>query len=87
MCVSEALLYHGWHRDFDLPIMVLLGIGPGDRELLGCFYLWGAQAPKWEIARCFARAYDRIIEAANNTPRPYIYWVSRTGKLNPQPIP
>ena len=54
---------------------------------IGCFYLWGAESPKWEIMRCFARAYDKIIEAANNTPCPYIYWVSRTGKLNPQPIP
>jgi hypothetical protein len=54
---------------------------------IGCFYLWGAEAPKWEIMRCFARAYDKIIEAADNTPRPYIYRVSRMGKLIPQPIP
>jgi len=53
---------------------------------VGCFYLWGAKATKWEIMRCFARAYDEIVEAADNTPRPYIYWVSRTGKLTRQPL-
>ena len=49
---------------------------------LGCFYLWGAQKPKWEILRCFARAYDRIIEAAETKPRPFIYRVTRTGLLH-----
>ncbi|MCH8061015.1 MAG: hypothetical protein IH861_00765 [Chloroflexi bacterium] len=54
---------------------------------IGCFYLWGAEAPKWEIMRCFARGYDRIIEAAITTPRPFIYWVSKTGLLKEQPLP
>jgi hypothetical protein len=54
---------------------------------IGCFYLWGAEARKWDIARCFARAYDNIIDKAATTPRPFIYWVSRSGKLTLQPIP
>lgn len=54
---------------------------------IGCFYLWGAEAVKWETMRCFARAYDRIIAAAQKTPGPYIYWVSRMGRLTSQPIP
>ena len=54
---------------------------------IGCFYLWGPKAPKWEILRCFARAYDRIIEADAITPKPFIYWVSKTGILKPEPIP
>ena len=48
---------------------------------LGCFYLWGAEARKWEILQCFARAYDNIVQAAETTPRPFIYEVTRTGKL------
>ena len=54
---------------------------------IGCFYLWGAQAPKWEILRCFARGYDRIIRAAANTPRPFIFWVAQIGILTPIRIP
>ncbi len=48
---------------------------------LGCFYLWGASETKWEILRCFARAYDNIVEAAATTPRPFIYRVIRSGNL------
>ena len=54
---------------------------------VGCFYLWGSEAPKWEIMRCFARSYDRIVEAVQNTQPPYIYWVSKIGKLTRQLIP
>ena len=54
---------------------------------IGCFYLWGAEATKWDILQCFVRGYDRIIQATEATPRPFIYWVSRLGKLTPQPIP
>lgn len=54
---------------------------------IGCFYLWGAEARKWEILRCFARGYDRIVRAAGDTPRPFIYWITQTGLLRPVPIP
>ena len=48
---------------------------------LGCFYLWGAEEPKWRILQCFARAYDKIVEAAETTTRPFIYEVTRAGTL------
>ena len=54
---------------------------------LGCFYLWGAEAPKWQIFQCFARAYDKIVKAAETTPRPFIYRVTRMGNLRPVVIP
>lgn len=54
---------------------------------IGCFYLWGAEATKWEIMRCFARAYDHIIEAGTSTPKPFIYRVNQRGKLTVVPIP
>ena len=40
---------------------------------IGCFYLWGAEATRWKKLQCFARAYDRIVEAEANTPKPFIY--------------
>ena len=54
---------------------------------LGCFYLWGAQAPKWRILQCFARAYDNIVKASQTTPRPFIYKVNEMGTLQPVVIP
>ena len=53
---------------------------------IGCFYLWGAEATRWQKMICFARAYDRIIEAEANTPKPFIYRVERTGRLRAIPI-
>ena len=46
---------------------------------VGVFYLWGAEAPKWETLRLFTQCYDRIVHRAETTPRPFIYRVGRTG--------
>jgi hypothetical protein len=54
---------------------------------IGCFYLWGAEATRWEKLRCLVRAYDRIIEAEANTSRPFIYRVARIGRLKPIDVP
>jgi hypothetical protein len=54
---------------------------------VGCFYLWGSEAKRWEKLRCFARAYDRIIQAEANTPKPFIYRVTKLGALHPIQIP
>lgn len=54
---------------------------------IGCFYLWGAEARRWEKMRCFARAYARIVEAEAHTPRPFIYRVTETGLLQRVRIP
>lgn len=48
---------------------------------IGCFYLSGANASKWETMRVFARAYDRILGAALNTPRPFVYRIDKLGRL------
>ena len=50
---------------------------------VGCFYLWDAESPRWEKLRCFARAYDDILEKETTTPKPFIYRISRTGRLTP----
>lgn len=48
---------------------------------IGAFYLWGAEQPKWETMRVFAKAYDKITEAADDTDRPFVYRVHRSGAL------
>ena len=54
---------------------------------MGCFYLWGASALRWEKMRCFLRAYENILEAAARTPRPFIYRVTEKGRLVSHTIP
>ncbi|MGE4240133.1 hypothetical protein [Ramlibacter sp.] len=54
---------------------------------VGCFYLWGGSAKKYEKAQCFFRAYDRILRAIATTPRPFIYDVQRSGRLKKVKIP
>ena len=48
---------------------------------IGVFYIWGAEERQWEILRCFARAYDRIIETSLSSERPFIYRVIKCGRL------
>ena len=57
------------------------------RHRIGCFYLWGANAKRWDIARCFMTAAPAIIEAAQLTTRPFIFRVDRSGNLNSVPLP
>ena len=54
---------------------------------VGCFYLWGSEAARWDKLKCFARAYDRILEAEASTPKPFIYRVSKICGLRPVNIP
>lgn len=48
---------------------------------LGCFYLWGAQMPRWDKVRLFARAYDKIVRVMNTERPPFVYRVDRRGVL------
>ena len=48
---------------------------------MGCFYLWGAQALRWEKMRCFLNAYERILDAIATTPKPFIYRINRFSRL------
>ena len=54
---------------------------------VGAFYLWGADAPKWETMRVFARAYDKIIDATLKTSRPFVYRVHKHGGLYEVALP
>jgi hypothetical protein len=49
---------------------------------VGAFYLWGAEATKWETFRCFARGYDNILQRTEITPTPFVFKVERGGNLN-----
>ena len=54
---------------------------------IGCFYLWGCHAKRWQKMQCFARAYERIVEAEKTTPKPFIYIIGQMGKLQRITIP
>ena len=81
--------YHGWNlighdSRHHLEEAELSAIKQYD---MGCFYLWGAEALRWEKMRCFLRAYERILDAANRTPRPFVYRVSQKGGLTSVILP
>ena len=48
---------------------------------IGAFYLWGAEAHRWETMRVLARAYERILHAAAVTDRPFVFRVQKSGGL------
>ncbi len=54
---------------------------------IGCFYLWGQHAPKWDTFRVLARAFDRIVERARITRRPYIYKIRKDSGIVPVRLP
>jgi len=54
---------------------------------IGCFCMWGSESKRWEKMRCFAKAYARIVEAESTTPKPFIYRVTKLGRLKPIVIP
>ena len=48
---------------------------------VGLFYLEGAELPMWETMRLIMRTFDRIVAAAESTPRPFVFRVRRNGRL------
>lgn len=45
------------------------------------FYLWGAQATKWQKMQAFAAGFDRIMAEAAATKGPFVRRVTRTGHI------
>jgi PIN like domain len=54
---------------------------------IGCFYLWGANAPLWEKLHCFMGAYRRIAKVATTVGKPFIYDVTHNCQLKQIKIP
>ena len=54
---------------------------------VGCFYIWGAQANKWQKMVSLCKGLDAMIDAAAITPKPFIYDVQKSGRLIQVPIP
>lgn len=48
---------------------------------VGCFTLGGDSLSRWEQVRVLARAWDRIQEVIDNTPRPFIFTIHVDGRL------
>jgi hypothetical protein len=54
---------------------------------VGCFYIWGAEANKWQKVQALGRGLDAMLAAAASTPKPFIFDAARNGKLTQVPIP
>jgi len=54
---------------------------------IGCFYLWGANAPVWDKMRCFMGACNGILDRANVAQRPFIYDVMGNCQIKQITIP
>jgi hypothetical protein len=54
---------------------------------LGCFYLWGAEAKKWDKAKLFFKALSQIEIMAATTARPFVYSVKKNGNLKRVKLP
>lgn len=48
---------------------------------VGCFYLWGANALPYEKARCFLKAYEKILHVVQTTPKPFIFSIDKNSRL------
>ena len=48
---------------------------------IGCFYLWGANATRWQKMQCFAKAYNRMTQIATQKVRPFIYKVDKNSRV------
>ena len=49
---------------------------------MGCFYLPGRNAVKWQKLRFFLNAYEKIVEVATTEARPFIYRINNRGALD-----
>ena len=54
---------------------------------VGCFYIWGAEANKWQKMVALCKALDTMVAAAALTQKPFIFDVQNSGKLIRVPIP
>jgi hypothetical protein len=54
---------------------------------VGCFYIWGAEADKWQKMIALCKAYENIAEASQTTAKPFIYSCAKGGSLTQIPIP
>jgi hypothetical protein len=43
------------------------------------FYLWGANAKRWDKVRLFAKVYDKIVAVIQSQRPPFIYRVHKSG--------
>jgi PIN domain-containing protein len=53
----------------------------------GCFYLPGANSPTWDKLYYFVRGYRGIEWRVRETPRPFIFNLSREGRFKRVKIP
>lgn len=54
---------------------------------IGCFYLWGGNATRWEKMTLFFKSYKQIAVANNSTRKPFIFSVKKNGNLKRVKLP
>lgn len=52
-----------------------------NQHRVGVFYLWGANATKWETFRVLSQAFPKLISLANSTQRPFIYKIGANARF------
>jgi hypothetical protein len=51
------------------------------RYQTGVFYLWGANSPRWEIARVFLRAFEALQEIEATEAKPFVFRILKDARL------
>lgn len=54
---------------------------------IGCFYLRAANNISWEKARLFLQSYEKMLVAAQGTPKPFLFEVQGSGVLKRRDLP
>lgn len=54
---------------------------------VGCVVLGCGDQPRWRKMICFCRAYDKLIEQIEKTPRPFILRVNDAGRISQVELP
>jgi hypothetical protein len=53
---------------------------------IGCFSLWGGEVSIWVKLGFFVRRVERIAQLAATTPKPFLFHVPRTGRIQRVPL-
>lgn len=63
-----------WHHE--QPVLSAI-----KQHKIGCFYLWGAECLTWDKLCFFVQHWQKIVELAQSTPKPFVYYVNKRGQF------
>jgi hypothetical protein len=53
---------------------------------VGVFYIWGANATKWDTFRVLAHAFPKLVTLTKTTDRPFIFKIAANARFYPVDI-